>query len=130
MRVKQNKSNTCAIACFQSVMQFYSIQYCNSSLPRVKETKGSSLYDLKIAFNKENVKADAFFSLNKTLPSDVNLPIILLLGNLNKTGHFVVLYKVEKSYIIWLDPAIGELVHLSKEVLKTLWTGVYLQIKV
>jgi len=26
--------------------------------------------------------------------------------------------------------AIGELVHLSKEVLKTLWTGVYLEIKV
>lgn len=111
-------------------MQFYSIKYCTSSLPKVKETKGSSLYDLKIAFNKEKVKADAFFSLNKTLSSDVNLPIILLLGNLNKTGHFVVLYKIEKSYIIWLDPAIGELVHLSKDVLKTLWTGVYLQIKV
>tara|TARA_B100001093_G_scaffold520149_1_gene613177 strand:- start:16204 stop:16398 length:195 start_codon:yes stop_codon:yes gene_type:complete len=63
------------------------------------------------------------------MPSDMNLPIILLLGNSNKAGHYVVLYKVERSYIIWLDPDIGELVHLSKEVLKTLWTGVYLQIK-
>lgn len=130
MRVKQNNSNSCAIACFQSVMEYYSIQYCKSSLPAVKEAKGSSLYDLKIAFNKENLRADAYFSLNKKLPSNVNLPLILLLGNLKETGHYVVLYKLENNYVIWLDPAIGELVHLSKEVLKTLWTGVYLEIKV
>ena len=111
-------------------MEYYSIQYCKSSLPAVKEAKGSSLYDLKIAFNKENLRADAYFSLNKKLPSNVNLPLILLLGNLKETGHYVVLYKLENNYVIWLDPAIGELVHLSKEVLKTLWTGVYLEIKV
>jgi len=66
----------------------------------------------------------------KAFDLEVNLPLILLLGNLKETGHYVVLYKLENNYIIWLDPAIGELVHLSKEVLKKLWTGVYLEIKV
>src|SRR5690606_10003281 len=110
--IRQQDSNDCAPACLAMVSNYYGKQMDLHRLKDMMYTQrnGTVLTDLvnaaiKIGFICKPVRVD-----NEAFQSDFTLPAIAQVLHESGMNHFVVIKKIYKNKVIYLDPAEGKCV--------------------
>lgn len=124
INVKQHDITDCGAACIASIAAHYGLDL---PIARIRQyastdTKGTNVLGLIEASAKIGFTAKGVRGTYENL-SDIPLPVIAHV-NQNNMAHYVVIYKIAKTYLEIMDPAWGEIQKLSHEEFKQKWTGV------
>lgn len=125
IKIKQHDIKDCGAACLASVGNYYKIHLPIAKIRQLAHTdlRGTNVLGMvqaaeKMGFSAKGVKG-GMDSLHK-----IPKPSIAHLILKNQLHHFVVIYKVGKSSIEVMDPALGRMEKYSLEEFKEIWTGV------
>ncbi|MCB9298096.1 MAG: peptidase domain-containing ABC transporter [Lewinellaceae bacterium] len=125
--IKQHDITDCGAACLSSVSVYHGLRLPLSRIRQLASTdqKGTNVLGMleaaeKLGFSAKGVRGD-IDCLNK-----IPLPAIAHVIADGGLHHFVVLYRVRKTSVTIMDPAIGRRVRLSTEAFRDMWTGVLL----
>jgi ATP-binding cassette, subfamily C, bacteriocin exporter len=125
--VKQRDSSDCGAACLVSVAAHFGLHIPVEMINHcaVTDTQGASMHGLietakLLGFNARGVKVTAD-SL-----AGIPVPSVFHLVSKNDLQHFVVVYKIKKSGIFLMDPAIGKLVLVPFPEFIESWSGAIL----
>ncbi len=128
IKVKQRDITDCGAACLASVASHYKLEL---SVARIRQmagtdTKGTNVLGIvqaaeKLGFIAKGVKGDKDVLTKVPLPSIAHIV-------LEKDGmqfyHFVVIYKVSKNKISYMDPSSGTIITKIIDDFAPSWTGV------
>lgn len=124
--IKQHDITDCGAACLASIAIHYGLDLPIARIRQYASTdkKGTNVLGLieaaeRLGFSAKGVKGD--FENLQNIP----LPVIAHVRQ-NNLDHYVVLYKVGEGSIEIMDPAYGEMVKLSPDEFRQIWTGVLL----
>ncbi|WP_443945388.1 peptidase domain-containing ABC transporter [Pedobacter sp. AW1-32] len=127
IKVKQRDITDCGAACLASVAEHYKLALPVARIRQLAGTdkKGTTILGLaeaaeKLGFEAKGVKApfESLFKIPKPAIAHVIVKEIL--------QHYVVIYKVGKSVIEFMDPADGQMHQKSHEEFKKEWSGTLL----
>ncbi len=124
-KIKQRDITDCGAACLASVASHYQLQIPVSRIRQYAGTdkRGTNVLGLIEAAEKLGLQAKgakgAFESLSK-----IPLPAIAHVVLKNGLHHFVVIYKVTKKDILFMDPADGQYHKKKMSEFKEIWSGV------
>jgi ATP-binding cassette subfamily B protein len=129
IKVKQHDITDCGVACLASVAANYGLRF---PLARIRQyaftdKRGTNILGMIEAAKKLGLEARGVrgpFECLSSLPT----PTIALVVVAEKLQHFVVIYKVTKSFVLLMDPGDGKLHKKSYETFKKEWTGVLILI--
>lgn len=128
--VLQHDETDCAAACLSTICMFYGLDISVTKLRDLFGTdiKGTTVYSISSAANKINFKTTSVRIKIKDLNNKLNLPIIV--NGTNETGisHFIVLYKIKKTYVLVADPA-NKVKKMTIEEFDNFYSGVCILIK-
>lgn len=125
IKIKQRDITDCGAACLASVAAFYKL---NLPVARIRQQagtdqRGTNVQGMLEAAQKIGMVAKGvrgpFDSLSK-----IPLPGIAHVVLKNGLHHYVVIYKVGKGYIEFMDPGDGQMHKMPDEEFKEIWTGV------
>jgi ATP-binding cassette subfamily B protein len=127
IQVKQRDVSDCGAACLASVAAFFGLLIPVSRIRQFAGTdkRGTSLQGLIGAAEKLHFQARAAKAAGITL-SGVPVPTIFHLVLDNGLQHFVVVYKIKRKRVLFMDPAMGKLITRSLPVFEKSWSGVIL----
>jgi len=124
VKIKQRDITDCGAACLASVASFFNLQLSIASIRQMASTdkKGTNVLGMvtaaeKLGFVAKGVKGDRN-SLNK-----IPLPTIAHVIIKNTFSHFLVIYKVKKDSIEYMDPGDGQMHKVSTDKFCEMWTG-------
>lgn len=127
IKIKQRDITDCGAACLASVASYYNLEIPVAKIRQMASTdqKGTNVLGLieaanKMGFSAKGVRAE--FEALKEVP----MPVISHIVVKKVLHHFVVLYKVGKNIVTYMDPADGQLHKISHMDFKISWTGVLL----
>lgn len=125
IRIKQHDITDCGAACLASVCAYYGLQFPVARIRQYAFTdqKGTNVLGLIEAANKLGLSAKgvrAKFEALKMVPKPVIAHVIMQ----ERLQHYVVIYKVQKSQITYMDPGDGRMHKVTNEAFKRIWTGV------
>lgn len=123
--IKQHDITDCGAACIASVSAHYNLKVPIARIRQLASTdmRGTNVLGLieaaeKLGFSAKGVKGP-FDSLFK-IPRPAILHIVV-----NKIlHHFVVLYDITKTYVLFMDPADGKIHRKRHDEFQQEWTGV------
>jgi ATP-binding cassette subfamily B protein len=125
--VKQRDSADCGAACLASVAAYYGLRLTVSHIRHYAGTdkRGTSLSGLieaaeLLKFQARGAKATGIHI------SSIPLPSIFHVVLENEVQHFVVVYKIKKKVVRYMDPAMGKFLSRPIMVFKKHWSGVVL----
>lgn len=125
VKVKQRDITDCGAACLASISAYYKLQLPVSRIRQYAGTdkRGTNVNGLieaaeLIGFQAKGVKG-TFDSLSK-----IPIPTIAHVIINEKLHHYVVIYKVGKKSITFLDPADGKFHKNTNAEFQKIWTGV------
>ncbi|HZK63755.1 MAG TPA: peptidase domain-containing ABC transporter [Puia sp.] len=125
--VKQKDATDCGAACLASVSASYGLRIPVSRIRQWAGTdaQGTSLYGLletakRLKFQSKGVKA-----LPENL-REIPLPAIFHLILESRMQHFVVVYRVGRKRIWYMDPAKGKIIRQTVAGFRKVWSGVAL----
>ena len=124
--VKQPDEMNCGVACLSMICAYYGVNRMSLAVIREfakTDRDGNSLYSLKIAAEKLNMKAKAYSaSKEDLLNEDIKFPIIVhtLVDGLYQ--HYMVLFEANMKKVVLGDPANGQ-VTMKMEDFEKIWTG-------
>ena len=125
IKVKQHDIKDCGAACLASIGNHYGIQLPIARIRQFANTdkRGTNVLGMieaaeKMGFTAKGVKG-GLDALDK-----IPLPAVAHVIIKNQLQHFVVIYEVTKSHIIYMDPGEGNMVKLRYEEFKEIWSGV------
>lgn len=125
IKIKQRDITDCGAACLASIASHYKLKLPVARIRQMAGTdkKGTNVLGMieasqKLGFEAKGVKGP-FESLFK-----IPLPAIAHVVVKEVLQHYVVIYKVTKSYIQIMDPGDGQIHQKSHEEFKKEWTGV------
>ena len=110
INIKQHDITDCGAACLASVCAYYGLQFPVSRIRQYAFTdqKGTNLLGLMEAAHKLGMAAKgvrAKFEALQIVPKPVIAHIIVK----EKLQHFVVVYKVTATHIVYMDPGSGRM---------------------
>ncbi|MDR3339533.1 MAG: peptidase domain-containing ABC transporter [Candidatus Symbiothrix sp.] len=124
VKIKQRDITDCGAACLASVASFFNLQLPIAHIRQIAGTdrKGTNVIGMvtaaeKSGFAAKGVRGDRD-SLNK-----IPLPTIAHIIVRNSLSHFVVIYKVKKESIEYMDPGDGRMHKVSMDKFCKTWTG-------
>ncbi|MEL5895687.1 peptidase domain-containing ABC transporter [Bacteroides sp. GD17] len=125
IKIKQHDITDCGAACLASVCAYYGLQFPVARIRQYAFTdqKGTNVLGLIEAANKLGLSAKgvrAQFEALKIVPKPT-IAHVIVHGQLQ---HFVVVYKVEKEYITYMDPGDGRMHKVTNAEFEKMWTGV------
>jgi len=127
VKIKQHDITDCGAACIASVCAHYHLKLPISRIRQKAGTdqKGTNLLGMitaveQLGFSAKGVKAQ-LEALTK-----IPLPAIAHVVVEQRLHHYVVLYKVDKSSVLVMDPGVGKLEKWPLNKFKEMWTGVLL----
>lgn len=128
--IKQHDLTDCGATCLASIAAYYELTIPVARIRQYASTdkKGTNVLGLleaanKLGFNAKGVKAD--FEQLPHVPSPVIAHVII-----NKVlHHYVVVYRVGDRDVDVMDPARGEMLTLTYEQFKSIWTGVLILVQ-
>jgi ATP-binding cassette, subfamily C, bacteriocin exporter len=125
--VKQRDISDCGAACLVSVAGYYGLQIPVSHVREYAGTNkwGTSLYGLLEAAEKLHFHTRGVRSVDKSVEG-IPVPTIFHLVLENGLQHFVVVYKILKKRICYMDPESGKLVSKLRTDFVKCWSGVLL----
>ncbi|WP_143961323.1 peptidase domain-containing ABC transporter [Litoribacter populi] len=125
IKFKQRDITDCGAACLASVAAFYKLQLPVSKIRQYASTdqKGTNILGLieaatKMGFSAKGVRGefDALYEIPK--PSIAHVIVNKVLH------HYLVIYKVTKTFVEIMDPGDGKVHKYTHEKFKEMWTGV------
>jgi ABC-type bacteriocin transporter len=127
IQVKQRDVSDCGAACLASVAAYFGLLIPVSRIRQFARTdkRGTSLHGLAGAAEKLHFHARAARAAGIAL-SGIPVPTIFHLVLENGLQHFVVVYKIKKKRVHYMDPAIGKLIKRPLPVFEKSWSGVIL----
>ena len=128
-KVKQHDITDCGAACLTSVAAHFGLLYPISRIRQYAFTdkKGTNILGMIEAANKLGFKAKGVKGPPDCL-SDIPMPAIAHLIVNEKMQHFVVVYKVTKKHIIFMDPADGRFHKKTLGEFNKEWSGMLILI--
>jgi ABC-type bacteriocin transporter len=127
IRVKQRDISDCGAACIASVAAYFGLKIPVSRIRQYAGTdkQGTSLYGLIEAADQLHFQARAAKTTGIDLKG-IPVPTIFHLILENGLQHFVVVYRVRKKDIRYMDPASGKLITRPLHIFEKSWSGVVL----
>ncbi len=127
IRVKQRDASDCGAACLVSIAAYYGLYIPVSRIRLYAGTdkQGTSLSGLieaaeRLQFKARGVKA-------RSVPmTGIPVPSVFHLVLENGMQHFVVVYKIKKNRVSYMDPASGKLIRQAGKSFENCWSGVIL----
>jgi len=123
--VRQKDITDCGAACLASVAAYYRLYIPVSRIRQYAGTdkQGTNIAGLieaaeRLSFNAKGVRGVAD-SLSK-----IPLPAILHIVIEKRWNHYVVIYKITKKNVVFMDPALGRFCKEKKEDFIKKWSGV------
>lgn len=125
IKIKQRDITDCGAACLASVSEYYNLKMPVSKIRQIAgtDTKGTNGLGMvkaaeKLGFTAKGVKGDI-----KALP-EAPFPAIAHIRIKEVLEHYVVIYKIKKDTVQYMDPADGEMHKISLEDFDKIWSGV------
>lgn len=123
-KIKQNDVSDCGAACLGSIAAFYQFRLPISRIRQYASTdkKGTNVLGLidaanKLGFNSKGARGK-IDSLSK-----IPLPAIAQITVKNDLGHYVVIYKVRKGFVLIMDPSDGQIHKIIIQDFEKKWTN-------
>ncbi|WP_019943611.1 peptidase domain-containing ABC transporter [Dyadobacter beijingensis] len=123
--IKQHDLTDCGATCLASIAAFYKLTIPVARIRQYASTdqKGTNVLGLieaatKLGFTSKGVKADF-----EQLPH-VPVPVIAHVIIKQVLHHYVVVYNITGSTVEVMDPARGEIIPMSYDEFRSIWTGV------
>lgn len=123
--MKQHDFTDCGATCLASIASYYKLTIPVARIRQYASTdkKGTNVLGLieaatRLGFNAKGVKADL-----EQLPH-VPVPVIAHVIIKGILHHYVVVYRVTASTVEVMDPARGELMKMTHDEFRGIWTGV------
>ena len=124
IKIKQRDITDCGAACLASVASHFNLQLSIASIRQMASTdkKGTNVLGMvtaaeKLGFVAKGVKGD------RNSLSKIPLPTIAHVIVKNTFNHFLVIYKVKKDTIEYMDSADGRMHKISLNEFCETWTG-------
>lgn len=108
--ILQSSSNGCGLACIRMICAYYEKEVTeNEILSKVQlKEQGISIADIISFLSSVGIGALAIYLTEKLLSCDFSVPSIICTKLKNQEAyHFLVIYKIEKSSITYVDPGSG-----------------------
>ncbi len=125
IKIKQHDITDCGAACLASVCAYYGLHFPVARIRQYAFTdqKGTNVLGMieaatKLGFSAKGVRAE--FEALKMVPK----PAIAHVMVLEHLQHFVVVYKVEKGYVTYMDPGDGRMHRVTNDKFREMWTNV------
>jgi len=124
-RIQQRDITDCGAACLASVAMHYNLQLPVSRIRQYAGTdkQGTNVLGLIEAAEKLGFQIKAAKGQLESL-AKIPLPAIAHVVLKNGLHHYVVIYRVTKNYITYMDPGDGAFHKLSFQKFKEIWSGV------
>lgn len=122
---RQRDATDCGAACLASVAAYYGLRISISRIRQYAGTDklGTNLYGLMEAAKRLDFQAKGVKANPANLP-EIPLPAIFHLVQDTGLQHFVVLYRITRNRVFYMDPASGKIIRQSLTAFKKAWTGV------
>lgn len=125
IKIKQHDITDCGAACLASVCAHYGLQFPVARIRQYAFTdqKGTNVLGLIEAANKLGLSAKgvkAKFEALQIVPKPTIAHVIVH----EQLQHFVVVYKVEKEHITYMDPGDGRMHKVTNDEFQKMWTGI------
>jgi ATP-binding cassette, subfamily C, bacteriocin exporter len=125
IRVKQHDISDCGAACLASVARHYKLEV---PVSRIRQYAGTNSMGTNVAGMLEAAVRLGFDAKGVRGTSDslfkIPLPAIAHIIINGRLQHYVVIYKITKQKIVYMDPAFGKLIRKRLIDFKDEWTGV------
>jgi len=127
LRVKQRDRSDCGAACLVSVSAYYGCRIPLSLIRRYSGTDkdGTSLLGMVRAAEKISFLARAAKARGVPL-GQIPFPAIFHIVLENGFQHFVVVYRIKKNQVYYMDPAGGEFRSVMSDRFLLQWSGIVL----
>ncbi len=125
IRVKQRDITDCGAACLASISSHYQLQIPVSRIRQLASTdkRGTNVLGMIEAATQLGFEAKGVRGPIESI-SKIPLPAIAHIIVNKSLHHFVVVYKVAKTYLEVMDPGTGQMDKIPIEKFKMEWTGV------
>jgi ABC-type bacteriocin/lantibiotic exporters, contain an N-terminal double-glycine peptidase domain len=124
IKIKQQDITDCGAACLASVASFFNLQLPIANIRQMAGTdkKGTSVLGMVMAAEKLGFIAKGVKGGREALDK-IPVPTIAHIIVGGKLTHYVVIYKVKKNTIEYMDPADGRMHKISVDQFCEMWTG-------
>ena len=125
IRIRQRDITDCGAACLASIAQYYQLQIPVSRIRQYAGTdkRGTNVLGLIEAAEKLGFQAKGAKGQLESL-SKIPLPAIAHVVVQNGLHHYVVIYKVNKKRMTYMDPADGSMHSTTLTSFQKIWSGV------
>ena len=125
VKIKQHDITDCGAACLASVCAYYGLRFPVSRIRQYAFTdkKGTNILGMVEAANKLGLSAKGVRAVSEALDI-VPKPAIAHIVVKERLQHFVVIYKVTKTHITYMDPGDGRMHERVREEFEKEWTNV------
>jgi ATP-binding cassette subfamily B protein len=125
MKFKQRDITDCGATCLATIADFYGLKIPVSRIRQTAGTdkKGTSAYGLVTAAEKLGFTAKAVKGTMEVLPK-IPLPGIAHVILKNGLQHYIVITKIGKKRISYMDPTDGEMHKISFLGFQDIWSGI------
>ena len=125
IKIKQHDITDCGAACLASICAFYGLRFPVSRIRQYAFTdkKGTNVLGLVQAANKLGLSAKGVRAVSEALDV-IPKPAIAHLIVKEVLHHYVVVYKVTKTHIMYMDPADGLMHNKVRDEFEKEWTNV------
>ena len=110
--IEQHDSNDCAVACLAMVCKYYGKDFSITKLRDILGTdiEGTPINGLHHGAEELGFDARKVRITKEVIHEKFTLPAICHIRTDENASHFVVLVKVKKDKVIYLDPAKGKII--------------------
>ena len=125
MKVKQRDLSDCGAACLASIASYYRLRLPIARIRQMAGTglRGTNVYGMLTAAEKLGFTAKGVRGNRESLDK-IPLPTIAHIIVNEKLSHYVVIRKVRKSILEYMDPADGKIHKVSIDSFCEMWTGI------
>ncbi|GAB2676004.1 peptidase domain-containing ABC transporter [Flavihumibacter cheonanensis] len=125
VKIKQRDISDCGAACLASISMHYKLQYPISRIRQYAGTdkRGTNVLGLIEAAERLGFQAKGAKGQVDNL-SGIPLPAIAHIILKSGLYHYVVIYKVSKNSVVYMDPGDGAFHKLDLNKFKEIWSGV------
>ncbi|MBN2806810.1 MAG: peptidase domain-containing ABC transporter [Prolixibacteraceae bacterium] len=125
IKVKQRDITDCGAACLASISAYYQLRLPVARIRQMAGTdkKGTNVFGLIMAAEKLGFSAKGVKGGTDALPK-IPLPAIAHVVVKEVLHHYVVVYRVKRNRLEYMDPADGQIHKITLSEFEKMWTGV------
>lgn len=125
IKIKQHDVTDCGAACLASVCAHYGLKVpvARIRLYAYTDQKGTNILGMVEAAQKLGFSAKGVRGVYDALGM-IPIPAIAHVVIKEVLHHFVVLYKISKKGVVYMDPADGEMHKVTRQEFEKMWTGI------